>query len=66
MLFNSITFICFFLPITLAIYYAAPKKVKSYFLLTASIFFYFWGGGRICTSFGGSGICQLSYRDTDR
>lgn len=43
MLFSSITFLYFFLPITLLIYYITPKKLKNYVLLLASMVFYFFG-----------------------
>ena len=37
-------FLYLFLPITLAIYYLSPKKVKNTSLLIASLIFYAWGG----------------------
>lgn len=43
MLFSSITFLYYFLPITLLVYFAVPEKWKSAVLLAASLFFYFWG-----------------------
>ena len=43
MVFSSITFIFYFLPIVLAIYYIAPKKFKNIVLLIASFVFYFYG-----------------------
>ncbi|GMO11286.1 MAG: MBOAT family protein [Treponemataceae bacterium] len=44
MLFSSITFLIFFLPITLLVYYYCPFiRVKNYFLLFASLIFYAWG-----------------------
>ncbi len=39
MVFNSLTFLIFF-PITLVIYYLLPKKIKVYWLLIASYYFY--------------------------
>ncbi len=42
MIFSSITFLFFFLPIVLAIYYIVPKKIKNFILLVASLFFYFY------------------------
>lgn len=44
MVFSSLIFICVFLPITLLIYYLVPSRVKNYFLMLASLFFYAWGG----------------------
>lgn len=43
MVFSSIVFLLFFLPIFLAFYYLIPKKYKNYIVLAASIFFYAWG-----------------------
>ena len=40
MLFSSITFLYFFLPITLGLYVLVPKRCKNYVLLLASLFFY--------------------------
>lgn len=42
MLFSSITFLYYYLPITLLIYYAVPKKFKNPVLLLASLLFYGW------------------------
>ena len=44
MLFSSLVFILFFLPITLGLYYLLPRKFKNIFLLLGSIVFYAWGG----------------------
>lgn len=43
MVFSSITFLFYFLPIVLGIYYIVPNKLKNIVLLLASIFFYFYG-----------------------
>ena len=43
MVFSSITFLFYFLPIVLGIYYIVPNKVKNIVLLLASMFFYFYG-----------------------
>ena len=43
MLFSSVIFLYAFLPITLVLYFAAPKKLKNAVLLVASIFFYYFG-----------------------
>lgn len=43
MVFSSITFLFYFLPITLAIYYIVPNKLKNIVLLIASLAFYFYG-----------------------
>ena len=43
MLFSSIPFLYYFLPVTLILYYAVPKSVKNVVLLLASLVFYGWG-----------------------
>ena len=43
MVFSTITFLFYFLPIVLVIYYIVPKKWKNTILLIASLLFYFYG-----------------------
>ena len=43
MIFSSITFLFYFLPIVLGIYYIVPNKMKNIVLLLASLFFYAYG-----------------------
>ena len=43
MVFSSITFLYFFLPVVLVLYFITPNKFKNYILLIASLFFYFCG-----------------------
>ena len=43
MVFSSITFLFYFLPIVLDIYYLVPKKAKNIVLLISSLIFYFYG-----------------------
>ena len=43
MLFSSITFLYYFLPLTILLYFIVPKKFKNFVLLIASWFFYYWG-----------------------
>jgi len=43
MVFSSITFLFYFLPITLALYYLLPKKCRNYVLLVVSLIFYAFG-----------------------
>ena len=45
MVFSSITFLFFFLPAVLLLYWLAGKKGRNIFLLAASLFFYAWGEG---------------------
>ncbi|MGN1310289.1 MAG: MBOAT family O-acyltransferase [Clostridia bacterium] len=62
MVFSSITFLFYFLPIVLLVYYTVPKKCKNIVLLIASLTFYFYGEPKytllmvfsiICTYFFG-------------
>src|SRR5258708_2028712 len=43
MLFNSIIFLFFFLPIALLLYYVTPAKLRNLILLAISLTFYAWG-----------------------
>ncbi len=43
MVFSSISFLYYFLPLTVVLYFASPKKLKNTVLLLASIVFYGWG-----------------------
>ncbi len=43
MVFSSLTFLFFFLPITLLVNFLLPKAARNYWLLMASLFFYAWG-----------------------
>lgn len=43
MLFSSVEFLYYFLPVTLILYFAVPFKFKNFVLLLASLFFYFYG-----------------------
>ncbi len=43
MLFTSIVFLYYFLPLLLILYYLAGKKIRNYILLVFSLLFYAWG-----------------------
>jgi alginate O-acetyltransferase complex protein AlgI len=43
MVFSSIIFLLFFLPITLLLYFLSPRVLKNSTLLVLSLFFYAWG-----------------------
>lgn len=43
MLFTSISFLYYFLPIVLIVYFLSPKKLKNFVLFIFSLFFYFYG-----------------------
>lgn len=44
MVFSSITFLIYFLPVFILIYHLVPHKFKNAVILLASIYFYSWGG----------------------
>ncbi len=46
MVFSSITFLCFFFPITFIVYYALPKVAKNGWLLLTSLIFFAWAQPR--------------------
>ena len=43
MLFSSIPFLYYFLPVVLILYFVVPSKLKNLVLLLSSLFFYGWG-----------------------
>lgn len=43
MLFSSITFLYFFLPATIFLYFAAPQRGRNFVLFVMSLLFYAWG-----------------------
>ncbi len=47
MVFSSVTFLFFFLPICLAGYYLVGKRLRNAWLLLSSLVFYTWGGGAL-------------------
>ncbi|MBL1281103.1 MAG: MBOAT family protein [Fluviicola sp.] len=44
MLFSSLAFLFYFLPLLLGVYYISPKKYRNTILLIFSLVFYAWGG----------------------
>lgn len=53
MVFSTIIFLCAFLPITIIGYYLMPSRLKNYFLLLMSLFFYAWGEPKfVCVMIG--------------
>ena len=44
MLFSSVTFLFYFLPAVILLYFLVPRKFKNAVLLAFSLFFYAWGG----------------------
>ncbi len=51
MLFSSIPFLYYFLPVTILIYLIAPVRIKNTVLLFASLFFYAWGERKLVLLF---------------
>ena len=47
MVFSGIPFLYYFLPATVLLYLAAPRKLKNAVLLLASLVFYAWGEQRL-------------------
>ena len=43
MIFSSVLFLFRFLPLFMAVYFMAPKRMKNFVLLVGSLFFYAWG-----------------------
>lgn len=43
MVFSSITFLLYFMPVFFLVYYALPYKLKNFWLVISSLFFYSWG-----------------------
>ena len=43
MIFSSIPFLYYFLPLVVAVYFVVPKPLRNFALLCASLFFYAWG-----------------------
>ena len=46
MLFSSIPFLFYYLPVVLLVYFLLPRGLRNGFLLLASLFFYAWGEPR--------------------
>ncbi|MDT8318406.1 MAG: MBOAT family protein [bacterium] len=45
MVFSSVIFLFFFLPLTFLLYFLSPKNLRNLFLLASSLIFYAWGEG---------------------
>jgi alginate O-acetyltransferase complex protein AlgI len=70
MLFSSITFLYYFLPLVLILYFAVPKNLKNWVLLISSLIFYGWGEPKYIVLMGLSIVVQyilgiLIERDSD-
>ena len=47
MVFSSLQFLFFFLPVTLGLYFVVTGRLRNVVLLAASLLFYVWGGGML-------------------
>lgn len=47
MVFSSLLFLFRFLPLFLALYFAAPKRLRNTILFIGSLIFYGWGGAGV-------------------
>ncbi|MDE6184201.1 MAG: MBOAT family protein, partial [Lachnospiraceae bacterium] len=70
MLFSSISFLYYFLPLTLAFYFVGPRAFKNTILLLASLLFYGWGEPKYLMLMGlstllgyGFGLLVEKYRE---
>ena len=54
LLFSSITFLYYFLPAIIILYFLSPAKFKNYILLLGSLFFYAWGEGKLVLMLAGT------------
>ena len=52
MLFSSLTFLLYFLPLVILLHYVLPKRFQNAFLLLASLVFYAWGDAQQVPLFG--------------
>lgn len=59
MVFSSITFIYFFLPLALILYFGVPSRLKNYVLLLLSLVFFAWGAPKFLFVLIGS--CLLDF-----
>lgn len=61
MVFSSVLFLFFFLPVTLFLYYIAGNKYKNLVALLASVLFYAWGAPLFVFVIFGSIICDFLF-----
>jgi len=61
MVFSSVLFLFFFLPITLLLYYITRKRYKNLVALLASVVFYAWGAPLFVFVIFGSIICDFIF-----
>lgn len=61
MLFSDISFLYYFLPVVLLLYFMLPGKYKNSLLLLASLFFYAWGEPRCVVLIALAIVCGYSF-----
>ncbi len=61
MLFSDISFLYYFLPVVLLLYFMVPGKYKNSLLLLASLFFYAWGEPRYVVLIVLAIVCGYSF-----
>lgn len=70
MVFSSVSFLYYFLPVTMALYFFTPARYQNVVLLVCSLFFYAWGEPRYIAVMGisivsgyGFGLLVEKYRE---
>ncbi len=69
MVFSSITFLLYFLPLFLLVYYLSPRKLKNFIVLIFSVFFYAWGAPKFIFILLGSTVATfflVKWMDSDK
>lgn len=61
MVFSSITFLYYFLPVTIALYFLVPGRYQNAVLLLCSLFFYAWGEPRYVLIMGTSVVSAYAF-----
>ncbi|MEO7117635.1 MAG: MBOAT family protein [Candidatus Limnocylindrales bacterium] len=61
MVFSSLTFLFFFLPVVIGLYYLAPRRWRNGVLAAASLAFYIWGAGSLVVLLLGSIVANYGF-----
>jgi alginate O-acetyltransferase complex protein AlgI len=61
MVFSSVQFIFFFLPVALGLYFLTPRRAKNAVLLAESLVFYTWGAGDLVAVLIFSIVCNFLF-----
>ena len=65
MLFSSIPFLYYFLPLVLAVYFLTPRAGKNAVLFLSSLLFYAWGGTEVLHLHAAEHFAGLRLRASD-